>query len=119
MQAWAILAFIATALIRPGRSDNRSASLTTGAARSAFFVNTPAVAQLVLLTSSATSGVPSVLRPACAAAAVKPRGDVMEPFGISGIAEAIGGEGGPRPSPGEPPRGSFSRTTLPRGPVAC
>src|SRR5437773_11087622 len=102
--------------MRPGRSANRSASYTTGAARRAFFVNTPAVAQLVLLTSSATSGVPSVLRPACAAAAVKPRGDVTEPFGISGIAEDIGGEGSPRPSLVLPPGGSYPWPTFPGGP---
>src|SRR6266568_4315769 len=80
VQAFATRAFIATARIRPGRSAKRSASYTTGAARSAFFVNTPAVAQLVAPTSNATSGAPSALRPACAAAAVKPRGEVTEPF---------------------------------------
>src|SRR3989442_15121847 len=82
----------------------------------AFFVIPPAVAQLVLLTSSATSGVPSVLRPACAAAAVKPRGDVMEPFGISGIAEDIGGVESPRFMQVPPPRGFQERTILPHGP---
>ena len=54
----------------------------TGAARSAFFVKAPAVAQLVALTSSATSSAPSAFRPACAAAAVKPPGDVAEPPSI-------------------------------------
>jgi hypothetical protein len=61
-------------------------------------VNTPAVAQLVALTSSATSGAPSGLSPACAAAAVKPRGEVTDPFGMSARAEAIGGEDSRRPS---------------------
>src|SRR5436309_3394027 len=47
VHAFATRAFIATARIRPGRSESRSASYTTGAARTAFLVNTPAVAQLV------------------------------------------------------------------------
>ena len=42
-------------------------------------VNTPAVAQLVALTSSATSGAPSFFNPAAAAAAVKPYGEVINP----------------------------------------
>src|SRR3989442_11772702 len=83
----------------------------------AFFVIPPAVAQLVLLTSSATSGVPSVLRPACAAAAVKPRGDVMEPFGISGIAEDIGGGGNTPASRLLTPPGFFSNTNIPPWPL--
>src|SRR6266566_6054059 len=92
VHAFATRAFMATALMRPGRSAKRSASYVTGAARSAFLVNTPAVAQLVAHTSSATSGAPSAFSPACAAAAVKPRGDVTEPLGISVRAEDIGGK---------------------------
>src|SRR5439155_20459587 len=92
----------------------------TGAARSAFLVNTPAVAQLAALTSSATSGAPSAFRPACAAAAVKPRGDVIEPFGMSARAAgrgAIGGEDRRRPSLVSPAGASYHSTTLPGGPV--
>ena len=48
----------------------------TGAARSALRVNTPAVAQLVALTRRATSSARSDLRPAWAAPAEKPPGDV-------------------------------------------
>src|SRR5256885_188092 len=92
VQAFATRAFMATARMRPGRSASRSASYVTGAARSAFLVNTPAVAQLVALTSSATSGAPSAFSPACAAAALKPRGDVTEPFGISVRPEDIRGK---------------------------
>src|SRR5205807_2335892 len=82
---------------RPGRiravaMNARVANACTGAARSAFLVNTPAVAQLVALTSSATSGAASAFSPACAAAAVKPRGDVTEPFGISVKPEDIRGK---------------------------
>src|SRR5713226_4259484 len=64
----------------------------TGAARTAFLVKTPAVAQLVALTRSATSGVPSAFRPAGAAAALKPRGEVTEPLAISASPEEIGGK---------------------------
>src|SRR5229473_6934277 len=64
----------------------------TGAARTAFLVKTPAVAQLVALTRSATSGVPSAFRPAGAAAALKPRGEVTEPLAISASPEDIGGK---------------------------
>ena len=95
VQALATRAFIATARIRPGRSDKRSASYTTGAARTAFFVNTPAVAQLVVLTSSATSSAPSALRPACAAAAVKPCGEVTEPSETGTRSEVISGQDSP------------------------
>src|SRR2546430_15328927 len=63
----------------------------TGAARSALRVKTPALAQLVVLTSSATSNAPSALRPACAAAAVKPAGEVTEPSGLGGSAAGIAG----------------------------
>ncbi len=59
----------------------------TGAARSVLLVKTPAVAQLVPLTSNATSSAPADFRPACAAAAVKPPGDVAEPPSIVEIAE--------------------------------
>src|SRR5260370_41224540 len=64
----------------------------TGAARTAFWVKTPAVAQLVALTRSATSGVPSAFRPAGAAAALNPRGEVTEPLAISASPEDIGGK---------------------------
>src|SRR5713101_5906540 len=64
----------------------------TGAARTAFLVKTPAVAQLVALTRSATSGVPSAFRPAGAAAALNPRGEVTEPLAISASPEDIGGK---------------------------
>src|SRR5204863_7519570 len=77
---------------------------------------TPAVAQLVALTSSATSGAPSGLRPACAAAAVKPRGEVTEPCGMSAIGDAIGGEDSPRLSLVEPVGPSYHSTTFPGGP---
>src|SRR5260370_38743666 len=55
----------------------------TGAAGTAFLVTPPAVAQLVARARSATSGVTSAFRPAGAAAALKPRGEVTEPFAIS------------------------------------
>jgi hypothetical protein len=56
-------------------------------------VNTPAAAQLVALTSRATSSAPFAFKPACAAAAVKPPGDVTEPSGIGVYAaEAAGGD---------------------------
>src|SRR5216683_2669806 len=64
----------------------------TGAARTAFLVKTPAVAQLVALTRSATSGVPSAFRPAGAAAALNARGEVTEPLAISASPEDIGGK---------------------------
>ena len=64
VQALAMRAFIATARMRPGRSASNSASYTTGAARTALRVNTPAVAQLVAETSRATSSAPSALSPA-------------------------------------------------------
>src|SRR5207248_2924050 len=70
VHAFATRAFMATARMRPGRSASRSAAYVTGAARSAFLVNTPAVAQLVALTSSATSGAPSASSATCAAAAL-------------------------------------------------
>src|SRR5213594_768316 len=92
VQAFATRAFIATARTRPGRSLSRSASYSTGAARTALRVNTPAVAQLVALTSSATSGAPSALSPACAAAAEKPRGDVTDPSGSESSVAVIGGQ---------------------------
>src|SRR5260370_15092082 len=60
-----------------------------GAARTGSSVRPPAVAQLVALTRSATSGVPSAFRPAGAAAALKPRGEVTEPFAISASPEDI------------------------------
>ena len=63
----------------------------TGAARNALRVKTPAVAQLVVLTSSATSSAPSDFRPSCVAAAVNPRGDVTEPSGTSVNAEGMAG----------------------------
>src|SRR5207245_8401509 len=94
-QALATRAFIATARMRPGRSASRSASYTTGAARTAFLVNTPAVAQLVADTSKATSGVPSGLSPAWAAPAAKPRGEVTDP---SDTGSSIGGQDSPRGS---------------------
>src|SRR2546425_515292 len=96
VQAFATRAFIATARIRPGRSPSRSASYSTGAARTAFFVNTPAVAQLALLTSNATSGAPSGLSPACAAAAVKPCGEVTEPSGSGTRVGVIAGSASSR-----------------------
>src|SRR5881296_3697364 len=116
VQALATRAFIATARMRPGRSDRRSASYTTGAARTTFFVNTPAVAQLVALTSSATSSAPSAFKPACAAAALKPRGEVTEPSGISARAVGIGAQDSPLPSLVKPPWVSYHSTTFPGGP---
>src|SRR5207245_2695354 len=62
-----------------------------------------------------TSAVRGV-RPACTAAAVKPRGEVTEPFGISDVAEDIGGEDSPRPSLVKPPGVSYHSTTFPGGP---
>src|SRR5881296_3618559 len=88
----------------------------TGAARSTFLVNTPAVAQLVALTSSATSGAPSALKPACAAAAAKPRGEVTEPSGISTRAAGIGAQDSPPPSLVKPSAVSYHSTTFPGGP---
>src|SRR2546426_621986 len=98
VQAFATRAFIATARTRPGRSLSRSASYSTGAARTALRVNTPAVAQLVALTSNATSGAPSALSPTCAAAAEKPRGDVTEPSGSESNVAVIGGQDSGRPA---------------------
>src|SRR6266576_1613208 len=95
VQAFATRAFIATARMRPGRSASSSASYTTGAARTALRVNTPAAAQLVADTSRATSGAPSGLSPAWAAAAAKPRGDVTDP---SDTGSSIGGQDSPRGS---------------------
>src|SRR2546430_14981375 len=110
VQAFATRAFMATARMRPGRSVSRSASYTTGAARTAFRVNTPAAAQLVADTSRATSGAPSGLSPAWAAAAVKPRGDVTDP---SDTGSSIGGGKKPRRAPVETLAGFFSYANLP------
>src|SRR2546426_2364687 len=107
VQAFATRAFIATARIRPGRSPSRSASYSTGAARTAFFVNTPAVAQLALLTSNATSGAPSGLSPACTAAALKPCGEVTEPSGNGTRVGVIAGQDIARPSLVKPPSVSY------------
>src|SRR3989442_553116 len=90
-QVCAPRAYIATAGPRTVGSLSRSASYSTGAARTALRVNTPAVAQLVALTSNATSGAPSALSPTCAAAAEKPRGDVTEPSGSESNVAVIGG----------------------------
>ena len=106
VHAFATRAFIATARIRPGRSESRSASYTTGAARTAFLVNTPAVAQLVVDTSNATSTAPSALSPAGAAAAVKPRADVTDPSG-TGSSEARPGAGACVIGRQDSPRGSL------------
>src|SRR5260370_39557082 len=77
----------------------------TGGARTAFLVKPPAVAQLVALTRSATSGVPSAFRPAGAAAALKPRGEGNEPVALSASPEDIGPRE-PRPPPAcRPPTG--------------
>src|SRR5947208_2022860 len=46
----------------------------------------------VVMMASAASGAPSAFSPACAAAALKPRGDVTEPFGISVKPADIGGK---------------------------
>src|SRR2546425_6010361 len=116
VQAFATRAFIATARIRPGRSPSRSASYSTGAARTAFFVNTPAVAQLALLTSNATSGAPSGLSPACTAAALKPCGEGTEPSGNGTRVGVIAGQDIARPSLVKPPSVSYHSTTFPGGP---
>src|SRR6266571_352479 len=116
VQAFATRAFIATARTRPGRSLSRSASYNTGAARTALRVNTPAVAQLVALTSSATSGAPSALSPACTAAAEKPRGEVTDPSGSESSVAVIGGQDSGRHSLVKPPGVSYHSTTFPGGP---
>src|SRR5207244_13617620 len=113
VQALATRAFIATARMRPGRSASRSASYTTGAARTAFRVKTPAAAQLVADTSRATSGAPSGLSPAAAAAAAKPRGDVTDP---SDTGSSIGGQDSPRGSLVQPFAVSYPSATFPGGP---
>src|SRR5437899_407357 len=91
----------------------------TGAARNALRVKTPAVAQLVVLTSSATSSAPSDFRPTWTAAAVNPPGDVTEPSGMAVNAEGMAGQNSRPGSLVLPFAVSYHSATIPEGPVRC
>src|SRR5437879_7006010 len=91
----------------------------TGAAGTAFFVNTPAVAQLDALTRSATSVAPSALSPACAAAAVKPCAEVTDPSGIDSMVMLIVRSRYAPPDACKTTDRFVSLDNLPGGPVRC